>query len=190
MMGNLRLVLSGCALAMGLSACGAPPELYPVAPPSVEQTQRIAFRSVEVRDVSLPAYADANEIAVEDANGKLVTDSAVLWADAPARAIGLELTRNLSRLSGARIASEPWPFESFPDARLDVRFETLLAGANGQFRATGQYFVSVSDGGRERAGLFDLAVPFDPEGGPQAIAAARGQVIFDLAVYIARNGLR
>ncbi|SHF22454.1 hypothetical protein SAMN05444273_104359 [Litoreibacter ascidiaceicola] len=184
----LKPILVGTAFA--LAACGATPDLYPVTPPQVEQKQRIAFRAVEVRDVSLPAYAGANEIAIEDLDGKLVTDSAILWADSPERAVALELTRNLARLTGARVASEPWPFEAFPDARLEVRFESLIAGANGQFRASGQFFVGVPDGGRERSGLFDLAVPFDPLGGPQAIAAARGQVILDLAVYIARNGLR
>ena len=36
----------------------------------------------------------------------------------------------------------------------------------------------------------DLSVPFDPAGGPSAIAAARGQAILDLALFVARNGLR
>lgn len=44
--------------------------------------------------------------------------------------------------------------------------------------------------GRERPGLFDLVVPFDPTGGPKEIAGARGQLILDLAVYIAKKGLR
>jgi hypothetical protein len=44
--------------------------------------------------------------------------------------------------------------------------------------------------GRERSGFFDLSVAFDPSAGPQAIAVARGQVILDLARFIARNGLR
>ncbi|MCI2393264.1 ABC-type transport auxiliary lipoprotein family protein [Aliiroseovarius sediminis] len=173
-----------------LGACASQPDLYPVMAPTVAEKVRISFRAVEVRDISLPNYAAADEIAVQDANGKLVTKSDTLWADNPERAVGLELSRNLTRLTGARIASEPWPFESFPDARLELRFERLLAGADGQFRASGQYFVGVTDGGRERSGLFDLAVPFDPTGGPHAIASARGQVILDLAAYIARNGLR
>ncbi len=178
------------AIAVTLTACGGTPDLYPVAPPAVTQKQPIAFRAVEVRDVSLPAYAAADEIAIQDESGKLVTNTKVLWADSPERAVALELARNLARLSGARVASEPWPFEAFPDARLEVRFESLVAGSDGRVRASGQYFVGVTDGRRERSGLFDLAVPFDPEGGPQAIAAARGQIVLDLAILIARNGLR
>lgn len=178
------------AIAMALSACSGTPDLYPVAAPTATEQMRIGFRAVEVRDVSLPTYAAADEIAVQDATGKLVTDANTRWADSPERAVGLELARNLAAISGARVASEPWPFEGFPDARLEVRFESLIAGADGQFRASGQYFVGVADGGRERAGLFALAVPFDPEGGPQAIAQARGALIVALATDIARNGLR
>lgn len=70
----------------------------------------------------------------------------MLCADAPGRAVALELTRNLSRPTGARVASEPWPFEAFPDARLEVRFENLLASATGQYRAASQYFVGVTGG--------------------------------------------
>lgn len=177
-------------LAIALSACGGTPDLYTVAPLQTEQKQRIGFKSVEVRDVSLPTYAGANEIAVQDVSGKLVTSSDILWADSPERAVALELTRHLARMSGARVASEPWPFEAFPDAQLEVRFESLIARADGQFQATGQYFVSDEASRRDRSGLFDLTQPFDIAAGPQAIAAARGRVILELAEYLARNGLR
>ena len=91
---------------------------------------------------------------------------------------------------GLRIASEPWPFEAFPQARLEIRFAELVATTEGQYRTSGQYFVAVRDGGRERSGLFDLTVPFDPQGGPTAIARARGQLILDLARFVARDGLK
>lgn len=178
-------------LAMTLSACGGTPDLYSVQPPAVTETLRISFGSVQVNDVSLPSYAAANEIAIEDETGKLLTKTNTLWADTPERAVALELAGHLARMSGARVASEPWPLEEFPEARLDVRFERLIAGVDGQFRAAGQYFVAVREGGRrERAETFDLSVPYDPEGGPQAIARARGQLILDLAREIARTGLR
>ena len=99
----LKPILFGAAL--GLGACSGMPDLYPVTPPAVTQTQKIAFRSVEVRNVSLPTYASASEIAVEDASGKLISSSAVQWADSPERAVALELSRHLARLSGARVAS-------------------------------------------------------------------------------------
>ena len=178
-------------LAFGylLAACGSP-ERFAVAPPPVTEQVRIAFTSVEVRDVSLPSYAASDEIHTQNEDGTLVSSGDVLWADAPERAVALELSENLARMTGRRIASEPWPFEASPDARLEVRFGELVATSTGQFRASGQYFVAVEDGRRERSGLFDLAVPFDPAAGPNAAAAARGKLVLDLATYIARNGLR
>jgi uncharacterized lipoprotein YmbA len=172
-----------------LAACGSPDRFAVVAPPVTEKT-RIAFASVEVKDVSLPSYAAADEITIQAEDGTLTSSADVLWADAPERAIALELSRNLARLTDRRVASEPWPFEAFPDARLEVRFEELIATALGEFRTAGQYFVGVEDGRRERSGLFELRVSFDPAGGPGAIAAARGQLILDLAEFIARDGLR
>lgn len=182
----IKPLAAAAALAL-LAACGSP-ERIAVQPPAISETVRIGFRSVEVKDVSLPSYAAADEIAQQAPDGTLLT-SKVLWADAPERAIGLELSRNLARLTRARIASEPWPFEEDAAATLDVRFADLVAGTDGQFRATGQYFVGVYEG-RERSGLFDLSVAYDPKGGPGAIARARGQIILDLAKFLAREGLR
>ena len=185
----MRTIIGVLAAVMVLG-CAPSPDRYTVVSPDISETQRIAFSSVEVRNVSLPAYAASDEITVQDADGRLVSDGSVLWADTPDRAVAQELSRNLSRITGARVAASPWPLETLPAARLEVRFETLLAGADGQYRAQGQYFVAVPEGGRERFGLFDLAVPYDLEAGAGAIAAARGQLILDLSRDIARRGLR
>ncbi len=186
----MKKTISFLVVVLALAACGGPSNRYATEPVQVTQTQRISFRAVEVREVSLPAYAAADEISVQTADGRLVSDGSVLWADTPDRAVALEISRNLTQITGARVASQPWPFEAFPDARLDVRFEKLVAQEDGRFRASGQYFVAVADGGRERSGLFDLTVPFDPMGGPAAIAVARAQIVLDLSSFIARDGLR
>ncbi len=171
------------------AACGAPSDRYPVAAPEVTERIAISFRSVEVREVSLPTYAASDEIAQQTASGVVKNDASALWADAPQRAVALELTRNLVKLTGAKVASDPWPFESYADARLEVRFESLIAEADGVLRSSGQYFVA-SETGRERAKLFELSVPYALDGGPAAIAQARGQIILDLSRLIAREGLR
>ena len=185
---NALKTIATLGLALALAACGSV-DRYAVTIPPVTETVRIAFRSVEVRDVSLPSYAAADEIHIRKNDGTLVSSSDQLWADAPERAVALELSESLSRLTNRRIASEPWPFEAYPDARLELRFAELLATETGQFRATGQYFVAVTGGGRERSGLFDQTVTFDPKSGPAGIAAARGQVILKLAEFIAKDGL-
>ncbi len=173
-----------------LAACGTPADLYSVTAPQPSERIAIAFNTVEVRDVSLPAYAAADEIAIEGAGGLLLTDADVRWADTPERAVALELTRHLVQLSGKRVASEPWPFEDYPDASLEVRFESFIARTDGLYRASGQYFVSSDQGDNDDFGLFDLTVAYDPLGGPAAIATARGQLVLDLAELIAREGLR
>lgn len=180
------LFAASCALA----GCSAPADLYSVSAPETATQVSIAFNTLEVRDVSLPAYAAADEIAVEAAGGIVLTDSSVRWADNPERAVALELTRHLVQISGKRIASEPWPFEDYPDAALEVRFERLVARTDGTFHASGQYFVSSEDESNDDFGLFDLSVPYNLDGGPAAIAAARGQLVLDLAELIAREGLR
>lgn len=177
------------ALVLALAACGSAQQ-YAVSPPAVTEKIAIGFTSVEVRDVSLPSYAAADEIAIRQEDGTLVTSDDVRWADAPERAIALELSRNLARLTSRRVASEPWPFEEFAEARLEIRFADLIATSEGEFRTSGQYFVGVRDGRRERSGLFDLSVAFDPAGGPNAIATARGQLILELSEFVARKGLR
>ena len=176
-------------LVMTLGACASDANRYAVTPPEVSERIRIAFGSVELREVSLPTYAAADEIHQEAPDGVLKSTTDVLWADAPERAIALSLSRNLAQLTRARVASDPWPFEEFPDARLDVRFEELLARADGRYQASGQYFVAVEEG-RERSGLFDLTVTYDPVGGAAAIAEARGALILNVATEIAREGLR
>ena len=186
---NILKTIATVGLTLTLVACGSA-DRFAVTSPAVTDKVSIGFAAVEVRDVSLPSYAAADEIHIRKSNGTLVSSSNQLWADAPGRAVALELSENLSRLTTRRVASEPWPFEAYPDARLEVRFSELLASDAGQFTASGQYFVAVADGRRERSGLFDLSVAYDPKGGPAAIAAARGQLILDLASFIAREGLK
>jgi len=189
MMNVVRFFSVGAVML--LASCGAEPERFAVAPPAVIEKVRIGFSSVEVRDVSLPSYAAADEISVQGPDGKLLSSSNVLWADKPERAVAMEISQNLVRMTGRRIAAEPWPFEAYPQARLELRFSELVATAEGEFKASGQYFVAVrEEEGRERSGLFAQSVAFDLEGGPAAIAAARGQLILDVATFVAQKGLR
>lgn len=183
------------ALVM-IAACSTTPEQRVAVPPApVETKQRIAFGSVLLREVSLPSYAAGEEIFVADEAGLLSTRRGLLWADDPSRAITLELARHLGRVTGARVVSEPWPFDTPAEAQVELRIEEMLARQAGSFRLVGQYFVT-SESGRARARLFAIEVPMatpaGPDAGPEAsaLAQARGQAVRDLAVEIARNGLR
>jgi len=152
---------------------------------------RIVHKAVEVREVSLPGYAASEEIAMTDGAGQISTMQEALWADAPARLVTLNLSRALTQITRARIAPDPWPFQNRADAVVDVRFDSFVADPSGTFQASGMFFVAPDDPERrERAGTFNEAVAFDPEGGFPALAAAQSAVVGLLAQTIAKEGLR
>jgi uncharacterized lipoprotein YmbA len=177
-------------LCLVLAGCGSTPDRYPVSTPTIAGSERIGFSSVEIRDLSLPAYAAADEIPYLDETGKLVSDGSVLWADSPARAIALELSRHLTQLTKAQIAPSPWPFEKLPQASLDIRFETVLAHDRGNLQVAGQYFLGRLDSGRERSGVFDLSVPIAQPQTPATVASARGEAIAQLSKVLAQKALK
>jgi len=169
-----------------LAACSTPERL--VLAPQVSVTEKIpsTFASIEVAEVSLPTYAASDEIAVVE-DGALVL-SGVLWADDPTRAVSLALARNIKEITGARVASEPWPFDLNPEARVDVRVEQLLV-SDGTLRLSGQYFVADLDGrGRDHAHVFDLSRPLTDLSASSA-AAERTALLAELAREIARDAL-
>ena len=172
-----------------LTACGAEERF--IAAPQVVATERVPsrFASIEVREVSLPTYASSEKIYVE-ADGGALAISELLWADDPTRAVTLALSRNLAEITGARVAPEPWPFDSFPAARVDVRVERFISTADGALVLAGQYFVADMDGeGRDRARLFSLSAPLSGAVTPAAAAEARARLVTELALRIARDGL-
>lgn len=174
-----------------LAACGGTIERYAVPPATTEAAlPRVASRyaTVEVREVSLPTYAASEEIASRDAAGAITGNKSLLWADAPARAMTLELARVLGLMTRVQVAAEPWPFLDRASAQIDVRVEEMVADADGSFRLAGQYYVAPDSGVGGRSGLFNLSAPITGEGAG-AIAAARGAVVRDLAEQIARQGL-
>ena len=178
------------ALPLLLAACGADPVLY-AAPPPVPAGERIAVfaSSIEVREVSLPLYAESEEVHVGMPGGAIAPLEGARWADDPRRAVTLELASALATATGARVASEPWPYQSFPEATVTVRATQMLAGIDGLFRMSGQWATGDHDGERERAGRFEVTAPIAPGTGIAGIAAARAVAVRDLARTIASRGL-
>lgn len=182
-----RIILA--VLAFVLVGCGADPIRFAVPDVTSDERIRVAIRSVELREVSLPAYARSEEIWRETPDGALVSDSEVLWADDPSRGVTQELTRQLSALTGARVAAEPWPFRDPADARLEVRIDEMVAGADGKFRLSGQFLTASDSGNRDRSGMFKLWAPIEGKADARAIALARANAVKELARQIARTGL-
>ena len=173
-----------------LAACGSTgPTRYSVVVPPVEERIAVPISSLEVREAELPLYAELEEIFVQTPEGGMISDTGVLWADDPRRSVTQGLAGALAQMTTARVAAEPWPLEELPEAQLEVRFDRLLARTDGVFEMSGHFFVAHEDG-TDRAGRFELAVPYPPDGGAEAIADAKGVALAQLAGLIAREGLR
>ncbi|MEM1063888.1 MAG: ABC-type transport auxiliary lipoprotein family protein [Pseudomonadota bacterium] len=179
--------------ALLLAACADTEEPVRFITATPDETARITIpmQSVALREVSLPAYATEEGIAIADASGALTSAPDRIWADDPTRAVTLRLTNALADLTGRVVASDPWPFRENPEATVEVRIEEFVAESAGRFVARGRIYVAQEVEGRnDRAFSFTLAEPFAPEAGFPAIAAARSAVVSSLAREIAERGLR
>lgn len=171
-----------------LSACtSTPANRLDFSPVTSEVKIRASVGSVMLRTVSLPTYAAAEEIAVEVAPGIIGSDANILWADDPERAVTLAMTQQLDDILNATVGPEPWPFVGLPDVAVEVRVAQMLAGADGIFRLSGQYFV----GGdridfRNSSHQFDLSEPLVGDG-VSAIATAQARAVLRLSEDIARR---
>ena len=173
-------------LAFGaIAACSPLADRVALAPMSSSLELRPLVGSAMVRTVSLPAYAAAEEIAIETADGRIAINEDVLWADEPERAVTLILTRTLSDILNTDVGPDPWPFVGLPDVSVDVRVERMLGGLDGIFELNGQFFVaSEAAEFRDSAHSFEISEPMAGVG-VDAISAAQSAALLKLAEQIA-----
>lgn len=199
----MRLAIPLLALA-ALAGCSNPEKTarYLIDPPTPAVRVANNLGTAELRDVSLPEYAEAGEVSWQTADGAVRSNPRNLWADEPERAFTLTLARAISDMSGATVIAEPWPLAEPPRRRVEVRVEKALAQLDGIYRLSGRYYVSQdSAGGTNHARSFDIAVPLPgaqpagssrdarkPPASPAAIAAAQNAAIAQLAAQIATLG--
>lgn len=179
---TIRLVF--CVLICGLSACGDNKARYVIPPSDTGTEVRLRVSSIEVRDVSLPAYAAASEIVIEDTDGALRPVAKAIWADDPPRAITGALARSLDVRSSAAVSAEPWPLSDAADVRLEVRVSQMIARADGVFSMTGQFALASQSGAiRDTLQRFEIDVPL-ADTSPASVATATGNAIDTLAEQI------
>lgn len=175
----LVLVLAGCA--------GKPVAQYVIDPPVSQLRLRPIVSSVEIRDVTLPRYAAADEISLQNADGAVRALPSTAWADVPQRTVTLTLSRNIGTILNARVAVEPWPFTQPPAAEVSVQVDRMLVGSDNVLRLAGQYAIAPRDSGiSDRSGRFEIAKPVTGEG-LDAVAAAHGVALVELSETIARR---
>jgi uncharacterized lipoprotein YmbA len=143
--------------------------------------------SAMVRTVSLPSYAAAEEVPRELPNGLIASNDDVLWADDPQRAITFVVSQSLTDILNTDVGPEPWPFLGLPDVSIDIRVTRMLAGADGTFQLTGQFYVG-GDGiaYRNTTARFDIAVQM-PDQSVGSIATAQAAALVQLSEQIART---
>lgn len=180
-----HIAVAGILIAA--AGCADNSARFLIDPPGAAQTIRVRVATVELRDVSLPGYAAALEIAQQEPTGALRNVPESLWADDPVRGVTMALARSLDQTASATVAAEPWPLADPAQARVDVRVDRMLAASAGNFEFSGQYAIASPEGAiRERLQRFDITVPLTGQD-PAAIAAATGQAISALAVEIAQT---
>lgn len=165
---RIRRALPGLAL-LALGAC-APTDYY-LLPPPAPAAARTTGLSMSVADVSLPAYAEALEIAATDpASGAVRLSKDALWADTPRRALTRHLVAALQTRLGGTIASEPWPGFDSPDRRLEVIVDRMIGAPDGPLSFEGQYILVTSDGRIAASQRFAITVPSQGPGYPGLLA--------------------
>ena len=175
-------------LALPLGACGVDAR-YLIAQGPAETGQpaakaRVRVRTIEVRDVSLPSYASATDIVVEQKDGALKPIGNAVWADDPVRGVTSALARAIGARSTATVAAEPWPLLDPADVQLEVRVDRMIARADGGFELTGQYAIAAPSGAlREQVRRFAIRTPLQGTA-PMAVAQATGLAIDQLAAKV------
>lgn len=186
---TLRIIAITLAAALPLMSCGDTNARFPIATASLAPVSkaRVAVRTIEVRDVSLPAYAAASEIVMEQEGGALSVVPKAIWADDPVRGVTGALTRSLDLRSTASVAAEPWPLAEPAAVRLEVRVDRMIARMDGNFELSGQFALAAPDNAiRESVQRFAVTAPM-ADASPAAVAQATGVAIDNLADEVIRK---
>jgi uncharacterized lipoprotein YmbA len=173
-----------CLLPLALAACGSP-DYFLLPAPATVTSQPGSSASISVADISLPAYAESLEIALQEGTGTVSLNTRALWADAPRRALTRHLVAALQLRLRGQIGAEPWPGFNGPSLRVEVITDQLIGREDGSLLFAGQFTIVAPSSGQIRASeRFTIAVP--PQGqGYQALAIAHGRAIDALADRIA-----
>jgi len=173
-----------CFAALAMAGCAGPATQILLPPVQSEMRVRPVVGSLEVRDVSLPRYAASDEILFLNA-GALDPVRDAIWADTPDAALTAALADALATITGARVATEPWPFAAPPSATLSVRITRLTAAPGAGLDLVGSYAIApVASGLSDRSGRFVISVPVAGDT-PQALAEAQSRALAELAETVA-----
>ena len=164
----LPLALAGC-IATGES-------LRYVVEPAIEATTarvRTSADSISIVEVSLPEYAKDTKIFVGTAQNALNDLENADWGDEPERAFALVLVRELTQITGADVATDPWPLGGVPEAEVRVRVSQMIVRPDNTVSLAGHFSIrrDVVES-RNKVELFALQVPVAATGADGTVSPA------------------
>ena len=155
-------VLTVAALLLAACATGGAEQTRYYLLPKPKPVERVVFAgdTVALRELDLPLYARAAEIAFLDANGAVSLADEDRWADEPARAATRALAGSLRDSLGTPVVVEPWGRAVEPVLRIDVVVDRFIGALGGEVTLVGDFqIVSLDDRKTVSAQGFDIAVP-------------------------------
>jgi uncharacterized lipoprotein YmbA len=172
------LLLAGCL--------GSSPDRFLVETTASTEKVRTDARTISITKISLPTYATEAGIFVQNQAGAIVAISKADWADDTERAMRLFLVRNLAEISGAEVASDPWPLGGIPEAEIRIDVEQMLVDSSGVMRLSGQFSIRRDvASSRNRIRQFNIAISAKSSD-PSNVVEAHGRAWQELAGTIAR----
>ncbi|GFE66074.1 PqiC family protein [Litoreibacter roseus] len=178
--------------ALTLAGCGFGPGTARYLPDATPSEVRASARvsTVEIIEVTLPSYAASEEISVRGVDGAIRSSTDILWAEDPESALVQSLVTNLSQITGARVAADPWPLADPAQVELTVRIATMLVSADGRLDFVGQYAVAAPDRAiRETVTPFAITESVNAAS-YQSIADAHARAWRQLSEEMAKRALR
>ncbi len=127
------LLLSGCT--------GANHDRFLIEPVAAATTVKTDAHTISITTVNLPTYAKESGIFVQNGAGAIVAIPKADWADDTERAMRLFLVRSLADISGAQVASDPWPLSGVPEAEIRIDVEQMLVDSSNTMRLSGQFSI-------------------------------------------------
>jgi len=172
------LVLSGCAATPD-------PTFYLLPIPETSNTASFSGGTIAVRELALPLYARAQQVASLSEDGSVFLSDDHRWADEPARATTRTFVSALKQNTGAPIVAEPWPASVKPAVRVDIAVDRFIGDLRGgDLEFSGQYRIVQSGEDDSRQDSFSYRIPISGMG-YKSLAAAHSDAIATLAKDIA-----
>ena len=172
---------------LALSGCATTPEptFYLLPIPETSVSAPFSSGTIAVRELALPLYARAQQVASLSEDGSVFLSDDHRWADEPARASTRTFVAALKQSTGAPIVAEPWPASVKPAVRIDIEVDRFIGGlSGGDVEFSGQYRIVRTGGADAQQDSFSYRIAIGGTG-YKPLAAAHSNAIATLAKDIA-----